>query len=242
VGHKMGVLAVVPARGGSKGILRKNLVKVQGRTLIDHACSIASVCPSVGRVVITSDDPEMGAEGLRSGAHYFVNRPENLSTDAAIGADAWVHAWLDAEREFEQRFDLSVLLQPTSPTRSVEDVEATVYRLVATGSTAALTVSPVPKHFSPAKVLWMDDSGQLAPVLADAVPNRRRQDVPAAYWLNGHCYAVRRDPFLRDQVVIPRGAQSVVIERRVANIDGPEDLRLAEVLLDPKLEGRSDPT
>jgi len=242
VDHGLEVLAVVPARGGSKGILRKNLIKVHGRTLIDYACAIASQCPSVSRAVITSDDTEMGAEGLRSGADHFVERPTNLATDAATGADAWVHAWHDAERKFEKRFDLSVLLQPTSPTRRVEDVEATIQRLVATGATAALTVSPVPRHFSPAKLLWMDDRGQLAPVLADAVPNRRRQDVPPAYWLNGHCYAVRRDPFLRDRVVIPEGAQAVVIDRPVANIDGPEDLQSAEVLLDPEWQDRSEVT
>ena len=239
---KAEVLAVVPARGGSKGIPRKNLTKVHGRTLIDYACSVASQCLTVSRAVITSDDREMGAEGLRAGADYFVERPEDLSTDAATGADAWVHAWLDAEQKFGQLFDLSVLLQPTSPTRRVEDVEATIHRLVATGVSAALTVSPVPKHFSPAKLLWVDDSGELAPVLADAVPNRRRQDVPAAYWLNGHCYAVRRDTFLRDRVVIPRDAQAVVIDRPVANIDGPEDLRSAEELLDPKFQGRSPAT
>lgn len=234
------VLAVVPARAGSKGIIRKNLAKLHGRTLIDYACSTATQCPSVSRTVITSDDRHMGAEGVRSGADHFVERPECLATDSATGADVWVHAWLAAEQEFGRLFDVSVLLQPTSPTRSIEDVEATIHRLLVTGATAALTVSRAPKHFSPAKLLWMDDDGKLAPVIPDVIPNRRRQDVPNAYWLNGHCYAVTRNPFMRDRVVIPTDAQAVVIDRQVANIDGPEDLRWAERLLDPQLLRQSD--
>lgn len=225
------ILAVIPARAGSKGIPRKNLRRVGDNTLIGHACQIASRCPSVHRVVVTSDDPEMGQEGLRNGADLFILRPGELATDEAAAADAWRHAWVEAERGFGERYEISVWLQPTSPTRTVEDVEETIGRLVNSGASAAVTVSPVPKHFTPQKLLQVTDKGTISPVLPGSIPNIRRQDVPDTYWLNGHCYAARRESFLRDGVVIPEDAVPLILRRAIANIDEIEDLDEAERLL-----------
>ena len=222
-----GVLAIVPARAGSKGILRKNLSRIGDNTLIGHACQIAVQCPSVGCVVVTSDDSEMGQEGLRNGADLFVHRPDHLATDDTSSADTWRHAWIEAERERGERFDIAVWLQPTSPTRTVEDVEATIQRLIAAGASASITISPVPMHFAPDKLLLLENEGRVTPFIPGSVPNARRQDLATIYWLNGHCYAAQRDTFLRDGVVIPDDAVSIVIDRPVANIDDPEDLELA---------------
>lgn len=227
------ILAVIPARAGSKGIPRKNLRWVGDNTLIGHACQIATRCPSVHRVVVTSDDMEMGQEGLRNGADVFILRPSDLATDNANAADVWRHAWIEAERELDESYDISVLLQPTSPTRTIEDVEETIARLVTTGASAAVTVSPVPKHFAPHKLLQVTDKGTIAPVLPGSIPNIRRQDVPDTYWLNGHCYAARRESFLRDGVVLPDDAVPIVLDRAIANIDEIQDLEEALRLVAP---------
>jgi CMP-N-acetylneuraminic acid synthetase len=224
-------LAIVPARGGSKGIPGKNLQRVGENTLIGHACQIADRCPSVSWVVISSDDAEMGQEGTRNGADLFVHRPAELATDKSPAADTWRHAWIEAERHFDQVFEVSVWLQPTSPTRTVEDVENTIARLLISGASAAVTVSPVPKHFAPQKQLQLTDRGTVSPIISGSVPNVRRQDVPDSYWLNGLCYAARREPFLRDGVVLPEDAVPIIIRRPVANIDELEDLEAAERLL-----------
>jgi CMP-N,N'-diacetyllegionaminic acid synthase len=235
------VLAVVPARSGSKGLPGKNLRQVAGNTLIGHACRIAAATTQVRRVVITSDDRRLGEEGMRNGADLFVLRPAELSTDEATSADAWVHAWRTAEEHFGERFALSVLLQPTSPTREVQDVEAVIDHLSERRATASVTVSPTPKHFAPHKMVRITPEGRVVPVIPGTVPNARRQDVPDAYWLNGHCYGVSRDPFLRDRVVIPPDAVPVVIDRPLANIDDAWDLEYADWLLSRRGAGTGQP-
>ena len=225
------ILAVVPARAGSKGIHRKNLAVVRGRSLIARACLIAGACKRVDSVVISSDDEEMGREGLAHGADVFVQRPAILATDRTTAADAWCHAWVAAEKELGRTFAVSVLLQPTSPTRTCADVEAAIEAVLASGANSSVTLSPVPKHFSPEKLLAIDSLGHARPFIPGAIPNQRRQDVEDAYWLNGHCYAARREAFMRDRIVITDDAQAVVISRTVANIDEPDDLLQAEEIL-----------
>ena len=224
------VLAIVPARAGSKGIPRKNLARVGDNTLVGHACQVAIHSPSVRRVVITTDDDEMGREGLRNGADLFIRRPAHLASDSASSADAWRHAWVEAERELDELFELSVWLQPTSPTRTEADVEATIEAVMSTEANAGVTISPVPSHFTPYKQVTLESDGTVKPLIEGSVPNVQRQDLPTSYWLNGHCYAARRDTFLVDAVVIPEGTVGVVIDRLIANIDDPEDLEFARWL------------
>lgn len=225
------ILAVVPARAGSKGIPRKNLQQIHGRTLIARACATAAACPSVTYVTISSDDPDMGAEGVAHGAHTFIERPPSLAHDEATSADAWQHAWRHAESAQGMRFDVSVWLQPTSPSRTVDDVERTISAVVKGHTGSAVTVSPVPSHFAPEKQLVLTDEGSLAAYVSGGVPNVRRQDLARSYWLNGHCYAARRHPFLEAGVVITPDTAPVVVDRPTVNIDEPFDLELARWML-----------
>jgi CMP-N,N'-diacetyllegionaminic acid synthase len=225
------IVAVVPARGGSKGVPRKNLAIVAGMTLLARACDVARRCPSIEIVVVTTDDPEIELIARSVPVDIVVRRPDHLATDEASGADAWAHAWEATERTFDRRFDASVLLQPTSPTRTIDDVESTLQLLRTTGASTCLTVSPVPGHYNPDKLLRINDDGAVRPVVPGAVPNRRRQAVQPAYWLNGHCYAARRDSFLADRSVVRPDTRALVLDRPVANIDEPDDLvRAAEIL------------
>ena len=225
------VLAVVPARAGSKGIPRKNMKVVGGMSLIARACIVARDCPSVSAVVVSSDDSEMLEEGERFGADLAIKRPDHLATDEATGPDTWMHAWEGAEEALGRQFDLSVWLQPTSPTRTPEDVESTISAMRSSDVPAAMTVSPVPKHFSPYKQVLLDDGGAVSPVIAGQEPNIRRQDVPNSYWLNGLCYTARREVLFGKQIVIPEGSVAVIIDREVTNIDSWDDLEFAKRLL-----------
>lgn len=110
------VLAVVPARGGSKGIPRKNLRTIGGRSLVAHADWIDAA-------VFSTDDAEIAEEGRHNGLKVSFMRPPRLAHDRAGSIAVWRHAWLASESHFGARFDLSVLLEPTSPMRRPEDVE-----------------------------------------------------------------------------------------------------------------------
>lgn len=222
------VLAVVPARGGSKGIARKNLATVGGVSLIARAARVAAALPWIDRRVISTDDPEFAEEGRRHGLEAPFLRPAELSGDTATGVDAWRHAWLECERLWGARFELSVYLQPTSPFRTPAEVEATLRALVEGGHAAATTVSELPGHFAPHKLLVRDEAGVLGFFHPEGARHSNRQSIPSFWYRNGHCYAARRRTVVELGEIVERDCVGVPIAGPVFNIDEPFELELAE--------------
>lgn len=223
------VLAVVPARGGSKGIPRKNLRTVAGRSLIAHAADLAAALAWLDAAIISTDDEEMAAEGRRHGLTAPFLRPAELAGDAALGVDAWRHAWLASEAHFGRSFDCSILLQPTSPLRLVADVERTVDAMISGVHRAATTVSRVPGHYLPQKLLTMQD-GIVSFLHPDGARHSNRQSAPPCYTRNGLCYAAMREAVVIRREIVETDCVGVLIDRYVANIDEPIDLEIAEML------------
>jgi CMP-N,N'-diacetyllegionaminic acid synthase len=224
------VFALVPARGGSKGIPGKNLRRIDGETLVARAAAIARAVPSIDRAVLSTDDPEIAAEGRRAGLDVPFTRPVALASDSANSVDMWRHAWLALEAEEGQRYELSVLLEPTSPLRRAADVEMTLVRLLDTGAKAAATVSRTPGHFTPHKTLTIDNSGRIGFFLSEGARFARRQDIPAYYHRNGACYGVRRSTIVDERTLVESDCVAVVIDRAMVNIDEPVDLEIAQFL------------
>ena len=227
------VLAVVPARGGSKGIPRKNLREVGGRSLIGHAAVVAASLSWLDQRVLSTDDEEIATEGRRWGLENPFLRPAALASDGANSIDMWRHAWLSSEAHYGTRFDLSVLLEPTSPLRQAADVEATVSRLLESEQySGALTVSRTPAHFTPHKTLLIEDQGAIGYYLKDGGNFSQRQQIPPYFHRNGICYALRRETLIdRGLIIEPGRCAAVVIERSVVNIDDMLDLQLAGILM-----------
>ncbi len=157
-------------------------------------------------------------------------RPAELASDEASSVDVWRHAWVECERLHGRRYDLSVLLEPTSPLRRAEDVERTVAALLSGDYSAAATVSPTPGHFSPFKALSTDDRGVIRPLMPEDLRVRRRQDAPPSYHVNGLCYAALRATVVEQGTIIEQKCMAVVIDRPVINIDDRFDLELAEFI------------
>lgn len=223
------VLAVVPARGGSKGIPRKNLQPVAGRSLVAHAARLTTQLSWLSAAVLSTDDPEIAAEGRKHGLAAPFLRPAEFAGDTALGVDAWRHAWLASEAHFGQRFDCSVLLQPTSPLRQPADVERTIEAMLAGGHRAAATVSLVPGHYAPQKLLLMRD-GILSFLHPEGAQHSNRQTIPPCYTRNGLCYAAMREAVVDLRQIVETDCAGVLIEGYVANIDEPIDLEIAEFL------------
>lgn len=228
----LSVLAVIPARGGSKGIPRKNLQEVGGLSLVARAARVAGSLPWIDQAVLSTDDPEIADEGRRHGLDVPFLRPAELASDKAAAAAAWRHAWLAGEAHYGRRFDLSVWLQPTSPFRTPDDVERTMRALVDGGHKAAATVSRVPGHFTPHKILTMDDAGRLGHYLPEGAQIVARQQIPPYWYRNGLCYAVTRDTLVERGNIIEEDCAGVVIDGYVVNIDEPIELELARFLAD----------
>jgi CMP-N,N'-diacetyllegionaminic acid synthase len=190
------VLAVLPARGGSKGIPGKNMKRLGGLTLVGRATRLAVSQTWIDQVIVSTDDPDIAAED-----HYG------------------------------RRFDVSILLEPTSPLRQPADLTATVEALFEGAHHGAATVSPTPAHYAPQKTLTIKE-GRVGFLLDEGARTARRQDVPQLYHRNGICYALRREPFLGGAPILDGACAAVIVERPVANIDDPFELELAEWLLD----------
>jgi CMP-N,N'-diacetyllegionaminic acid synthase len=224
------VLAVVPARGGSKGIPDKNLRHVGGLSLVARAAQTAKALDWIDAAIVSTDDERIAAEARAHGIEAPFLRPAELSSDTANSIDMWKHAWTAAEKHYGRRFDISVLLEPTSPMRRGADVTETVRVLLAGNHKAAATVSRAPAHFTPQKCLTVTD-GLVGFYHAAGAQHSLRQSVPRYYFRNGVCYALKRATLLDEGRILGADTVAVVIERPIVNIDEPLDLEIAEFLL-----------
>jgi CMP-N,N'-diacetyllegionaminic acid synthase len=235
------VLAVVPARGGSKGVPRKNLREVGGRPLLAWTLDLGRAAAAAGvvdRAVLSTDDPEIAALGRAEGADVPFERPADLARDTVKMAPVLRHAVLEMEAQGGARYDWVLLLQPTSPFRTLDDVRAAV-ELAATGGCDS--VISVVQVFDVHPVLMKKIEGDaLLPFCVPEPEGTRRQDyAPAAYMRNGAIYLTRRD------VLVERGSiwgdvirPYVMPEERSVSIDTELHLKLVDLLLRERAERR----
>ncbi len=223
-------LGIIPARGGSKGIPRKNLRQVGGRSLIGWAASTVASLPWLDAAVLSTDDEEIAAEGRAFGLDVPFMRPHELANDQASGVSAWQHAWKAAEDHYGKRFELSILLQPTTPLRRRADVEATLSALTEGDYRAATTVAPVPGHFAYQKQMKIGKDGSLQPLVGQTVQSNRHNSV-ASYYRTGACYAAWRQTVVEKGLLMEEGCAAVLIEPFTPNIDNVYELLLADAMV-----------
>lgn len=230
----MNVLGLIPARGGSKGIPRKNIVPLAGKPLLAWTCEAALASRMLSRVVLSTDDEEIAAVGRGYGVEVPFRRPPGLATDTAASVDVALHA-VDslAEREGWQA-DVVVLLQPTSPLRTASHIDEAMTLLLAGGADAVVSVVAVPHSFHPAK-LMASEGGLLVPVSSNGATSlpARRQAVPALFARNGPAIAAAAVGNLREGRGFYGGrVKPYLMDRSTSvDIDEPDDLVLAEALL-----------
>ena len=229
------ILAVVPARGGSKSIPRKNLCKVCGVSLVGRAAQIASSIEWIDHRIISTDDKEIAKEAAEYSLDVPFMRPDELAGDLATSIDMWRHAWIESEKHYGKRFDISILLEPTSPLRRSEDIRRTIETLIEGNHEAAVTVSAAPAHFTPHKCLTVDNDGHVGFYLRDGADYSIRQKIPDYYYRNGICYALKRETLIEKGYIFGKDTAAVIIDRPVVNIDEPYEIELAEFFL--KREG-----
>tara|TARA_B100001248_G_scaffold92443_1_gene68582 strand:+ start:31 stop:747 length:717 start_codon:yes stop_codon:yes gene_type:complete len=230
------ILAVIPARGGSKGIPRKNLRKISGKSLIKHAADICKALPFLDYSIISTDDKEMANEARDCGLEVPFLRPKILGTDNASSVDMWTHAWLTCEKILNKNFDISILLEPTSPLRVPNDIELCLNKLIKNDFPAVATVSLMPAHYRPQKALEINKEGKIDFYLPNDYSYVPRQKIPPYYYRNGICYAVTRRKLIEQKTILDESCYAMLIDREVINIDDPFDLELAEFLFKRSLK------
>lgn len=225
------ILAVVPARSGSKGIPHKNMRKLKGISLIGWAGKTLAQLPFVDAKVISTDSPEYAREGQRYGLDAPFLRPAYLSTDDAGTVETVQHALLESERHYGMRFDIILIIEPTSPLRTPEDVERAVRRLIETGADSVVTVSPLWSKAHPLKILTLEN-GRIGFFIKEGKDIKARQALSGnLYWRNGICYALTRRCLMELGTIFTENTMPEIITRPVVNIDDPIDIEWAEFLL-----------
>lgn len=218
------VLAVITARGGSKGLPRKNVLPFRGKPLLQWTVEAAQASLHIDRLILSSDDAGIIALATGLGCEAPFTRSETLSGDEARSIDVVLDA---VDRT--PGFDLVVLLQPTSPLRLAADIDGTLEAMVLSGAASAVSVSAAPCH--PWLIFDQDGSGRLVPYAAPpAGVGQRRQDLPPAWRLNGAVYVADVDWLRRERVFVKASdtVPYVMPAERSADIDTLEDLKSAE--------------
>ena len=238
----MKVLGVIPARGGSKAIPRKNLAVVAGRSLLAWTAVAVAGSAALTRVVLSTDDDAIAAAGRALGLELPFMRPSELAADDTPIVAVLRHLLTRLDGSERYVPDVVVLLQPTSPLRRAEHIDQAVRLLVETNADTVVSVVPVPHRFSPVSLMREVD-GRLVP-FGGAPTVVRRQDKPALYARNGPAVLAARTPVIVEHGSL-YGADTrplVMTPEESVDVDGPWDLALASWLLERRGDAHAGAT
>lgn len=219
------VLGVIPARGGSKGVPRKNLRPLAGKPLLQWTAEVALVSRFIDRLILSTDDDEIAQVGVSLGLDVPFRRPAAAATDTATGADVVRHAI----RAVGEQFDYLVYLEPTTPFRSTADIDACLERLVEARGDFCVSLRPSTEQ--PEWMFYLNTNNCIDPVIG-RFGTTRRQDLRVSYVLNGAVYAGRVDAFGREGTFITQRTLGYVMPlERSIDLDAPADFDAAEAIL-----------
>jgi CMP-N-acetylneuraminic acid synthetase len=227
----MQVLGVIPARGGSKGVPRKNIRPVNGKPLLQYTAEAALQAKRLSRVILTTDDEEIASVGRRCGLEVPFLRPAQLSADDTPTLPVLQHAvrWLENQGVV---YDAVCLLQPTSPMRSPGEIDRCIDLLESSGADSVITVRRVPDDFNPHWVYFADDNGLLHLSTGESSPVKRRQELPPAYHRDGSVYVVRHHVLMHQNSLYGERVCGYSSTSELwVNIDTPDDLERASAVL-----------
>src|SRR5262249_45706679 len=224
----MKVLGLIPARGGSKGMPRKNIRLMRGKPLLQYTAEAALSARLIDRVILSTDDEEIAEVGRSCGLEVPFLRPPQLAEDSTPTLPVIQHAlrWMEANVE---RFDAVCLLQPTNPLRRAEHIDACIELLERTNADAVVTVLPVPAEYNPHWVYFEEQNGLLRLSTGEVNPIPRRQELPPAFHREGSVYATRRDVLINENSLYGRRVIGHLMDpQQSANIDNQDDWERAE--------------
>lgn len=240
----MNILAIIPARGGSKKVPGKNIRPLAGKPMIAYAIEEAKRSRQITRVIVSTDDEAIADAARTAGAEVPFMRPAELGGDRVTDLPVFQHAlrWLEENEDY--RPELVVHLRPTAPLRRAEHMDEGIDLLLASPEADAVrSVMPATQH--PHK-MWQFDGAKMRPfmptlTMADEQFNQPRQALPPAFIQNGSVDVVRRE------VISDKGSMTgavvlgmVMDELDSVNVDQEEDFLLAEVLLQRRRQGETE--
>jgi CMP-N,N'-diacetyllegionaminic acid synthase len=224
------ILAVVPARSGSKGVKDKNMKILEGISLIARAAKCLNELDWIDGKILSTDSNRYADEGRKYGLQIPFLRPDSLSNDNATAVDTMIHALQESNLFFNTKFDILLIIEPTSPFRRSEDIENTLKKMIINNADSSICVSPLNTKYHPLKILQATSEklthyNQLGSDIA------ARQQLNQLYIRNGVCYSVLCSHLLKHESLFSDKTYSYIIDRPIVNIDDPIDLKWAEFLI-----------
>ncbi|MDE0836947.1 MAG: acylneuraminate cytidylyltransferase family protein [Akkermansiaceae bacterium] len=226
----MEILAIIPARGGSKGLPGKNIRLLAGVPLIAHTIRAALEADTVSRILVSTDDEDIAAVARESGAEVPFLRPPELSDDKAFGVDVCLHALAHAEDVLDYHPEFVILLQPTSPMRHASDINAAVSLLCKSGADSVVSLKPVTEY--PQWMKKMDGQQRISSLFDDLELTSSRQDLEKSYLLNGAIYLSTAAALKKNRSFYGGDTRGYVMpEDRSIDIDTLKDFLTAETFI-----------
>lgn len=224
----MKVLAVIPARCGSKGFPNKNISKLGDKTLLELAVKVGLDCKSVDDVYVSTDCKEYESIAVKARAKSLGLRSEEFATDSAKSIDVVI----DLINRLEDSYDYLVLLQPTSPIREPQDIENMINLLKEKDADACVSMTQFEEPH-PFKLKNIDSDGYVKSFIDGTTSEVPRQSLPKAYALNGAIYVTNIKNILEEKTFLPKKTVSYIMNTNI-NIDSEEDFIFLEAMVQKK--------
>jgi len=227
------IIGLLTARGGSKGIPKKNIMPLASKPLIAWSIEAAKQSQGLERVIVSTDDEEIALVARKWGADVPFIRPDVLAQDDSPHIDVVIHAleWFQENQDYVP--DYVMLLQPTSPFRTANDIDAAIEIAQRNNADSVISVCESPAH--PYKIRKISGQGMLSDFVEKPNGYLRRQDLPMAYLENGAIYLAKRDIVANERTLYPENTYAYIMKPEDSlDIDTLWDFCLAEILLKDK--------
>jgi CMP-N,N'-diacetyllegionaminic acid synthase len=224
------VLGIIPARGGSKRLPRKNLRPLGGKPLVARAIEMARAARSIDRLVVSSDDDEVLEIAAKYDSRLALQRPDELCTDTSLAIEYVRHALATLEKAGESRFDAVAIVQASSPFTMPTDIDATIELLDTSGAECAVSVTEVSHDLHPLKFKTMQGD-RLFPYFAEEAGRMAAHDLPRVFVRNCSVYVTRRNTLDSGKIIGDDCRGYVMPRERSLDINDELDLAFAEFLL-----------
>lgn len=224
---KQKILALIPARGGSKGIKDKNIILLAGKSLIAYSIEAAKNSKYIDSIVVTTDSKKIAEVAKQCGARVPFLRPAELGADTSKTIDAVLHA-IKTLKSMDENYNTLVLLQPTQPLRTTYDIDKAIELYYENGENGLVAISPVDD--SPLLIRSIDADGKLVNLLSQN-STCRRQDMPNYYKVNGCIYINKIDELDKNTSFNDNKVPFIMTKEHSVDIDEISDLWMAEYYL-----------
>tara|TARA_B100001540_G_C15816557_1_gene647850 strand:- start:3677 stop:4387 length:711 start_codon:yes stop_codon:yes gene_type:complete len=222
------ILAIIPARGGSKGIRKKNIQKLLGKPLISYTITAAKNTKSINKIIVSTDDNEIKKISQNIGAEVPFLRPKQISKDTSSTIEVIKHALKFLEETQSYKPDIIILLQPTSPLRTSQLITKTINTLKKSKATSVITVSKITKH--PYASFWLKNDF-LKPFKENSTKYSRRQDFPDLFFPTGAVYSFWYDTLKKFNSIYGPKIKPIIVDDDNIDIDTLQDLFFTEMIL-----------